>query len=265
MSRSNYRRRESCTCSSTTRRPRSGIARKRGGRRGSLTTPNSNRKPVSPHSNPCRPPRRTWASSRTPSRTPRRPSKISSARSASPISRFNRRPDSPGRMHPILFHLGSFEIHTYGVLVAIGFLLGIVTAAQRAKSEGIDPERINDLGVWLIVTGMAGGKLFHIVFFWNEFMQGLREAGINSLRDGFVLYGGFICAALTTVVYTRARRLPLAKIADAFAPSIALGHMFGRLGCFFEGCCYGKACALPWAVKFPAFQVSVHPDRKSVV
>ena len=168
-------------------------------------------------------------------------------------------------MHPILFHLGSFEIHTYGVLVAIGFLLGIVTAAQRAKSEGIDPERINDLGVWLIVTGMAGGKLFHIVFFWNEFIQGLRETGINSLREGFVFYGGFICAALTTVVYTRARRLPLAKIADAFAPSIALGHMFGRLGCFFEGCCYGKACSLPWAVKFPASHVMagipVHPTQ----
>src|ERR1041385_3698427 len=95
-------------------------------------------------------------------------------------------------MHPILFHIGSFEIHTYGVLVALGFLLGLMSAARRAKSEGIDPERINDLGVWLIVAGMAGGKLFHIIFFWHEFLQGWREAGIASLREGFVFYGGFI-------------------------------------------------------------------------
>jgi phosphatidylglycerol:prolipoprotein diacylglycerol transferase len=168
-------------------------------------------------------------------------------------------------MHPILLRFGSFEIHTYGVLVAIGFLVGLLTAAQRAKSEGIDPERINDLGVWLIVAGMAGGKLFHIVFFWNEFIQGWREAGISSLREGFVFYGGFICAALVTIGYTRAKRLPLAKIADAFAPSIALGHMFGRLGCLFEGCCYGKVCSLPWAVRFPRTHVTggvpVHPTE----
>jgi len=154
-------------------------------------------------------------------------------------------------MHPVLCRLGSFEIHTYGVLVAIGFLVGILTAVRRAKSEGIDPEKLNDLGVWIIVAGMTGGKLFHIIFFWNDFIQGWHESGLASLREGFVFYGGFICAALVTVVYTHAKRLPLAKVTDALAPSIALGHMFGRLGCFFEGCCYGKACAAPWAVKFP--------------
>lgn len=168
-------------------------------------------------------------------------------------------------MHPILFHIGSLEIHTYGVLVAAGFLLGITTAAKRAKAEGIDPERINDLGVWLIVAGMAGGKLFHIIFFWNEFIDGWRAAGIASLREGFVFYGGFICASLATVVYTRLKKLSLAKVLDAFAPSAALGHAFGRLGCFFEGCCYGKACTLPWAVKFPGNHVMhgipVHPTQ----
>jgi len=70
-------------------------------------------------------------------------------------------------MHPILFHVGSFEVHTYGLLVAIGFLLGIVTAVQRTRSEGSDPESLNDLGVWLIVAGMAGGTLFRIVFLWK--------------------------------------------------------------------------------------------------
>ncbi len=168
-------------------------------------------------------------------------------------------------MHPVLFHLGPLAIHTYGVLVAAGFLLGITVAARRAKSEGIEPERINDLGVLLIVAGMLGGKLFHIIFFWNEFIAGWRASGIASLREGFVFYGGFICASLATVVYARRKKLPLAKLADAFAPAIALGHAFGRLGCFFEGCCYGKACSLPWAVRFPAEHpmdsLPVHPTQ----
>jgi phosphatidylglycerol:prolipoprotein diacylglycerol transferase len=168
-------------------------------------------------------------------------------------------------MHPVLFHLGRLAIHTYGVLVAAGFLIGITVAARRAKSEGIEPERIHDLGVWLIVAGMLGGKLFHILFFWNEFIANWRASGVASLREGFVFYGGFICASLATVVYARRKKLPLAKLADAFAPAIALGHALGRLGCFFEGCCYGRACSLPWAVKFPAGHpmdsLPVHPTQ----
>ena len=168
-------------------------------------------------------------------------------------------------MHPVLFHLGSLEIHTYGVLVAAGFLLGITTAAKRAKTEGIEPESINDLGIWLVVAGMVGGKLFHILFFWHDFITGWRAVGAASLREGFVFFGGFIAASLTTVVYARAKKLSLGKVADALAPSVALGHAFGRLGCFFEGCCYGKACTLPWAVKLPAPHVMtgipVHPTE----
>jgi phosphatidylglycerol---prolipoprotein diacylglyceryl transferase len=164
-------------------------------------------------------------------------------------------------MHPVLFRLGSLEIHTYGVMVAAGFLLGLLTAARRAKTAGIDPERINDLGIWLIVAGMLGGKLFHVVFFWRDFLDGWRAAGFASLREGFVFYGGFIAASVATLAYVRLKKLPLAKVADAFAPSVALGHGFGRLGCFFEGCCYGKPCALPWAVRFPFSPAPRHPTE----
>lgn len=168
-------------------------------------------------------------------------------------------------MHPIFIRLGPLDIHTYGVLVAIGFMAGLAVAGWRARSEGIQAEQISDLGVWLIIAGMLGGKLFHVIFFWNDFIAGWHADGIRSLREGFVFYGGFIFATLTAVVYTRVKRLPLVKLADIFAPSIALGHAFGRMGCFFNGCCYGKACSFPWAVTFPPPHVMagipVHPTE----
>ena len=168
-------------------------------------------------------------------------------------------------MHPDFFRIGPLDIHTYGVLVALGFLVGIALAAKRAPREGLKPEQISDLGVWLIVAGMLGGKLFHVIFFWDDFVAGWRTEGIRSLREGFVFYGGFITATLATVVYTRAKKLPLAKVADLLAPSVALGHAFGRLGCFFNGCCYGKVCTLPWAVTFPSphrmHDIPVHPTQ----
>ncbi len=168
-------------------------------------------------------------------------------------------------MHPEFIRLGPLDIHTYGVLVAIGFVVGLAVAARRARREGIDPERVTDLGVWLIVSGMLGGKLFHIIFFWNDFIYGWRTEGVRSLREGFVFYGGFIAASLTAVAYARVKRLSFAKLADIFAPSVALGHAFGRMGCFFNGCCYGKPCSLPWAVRFPRPHVMagipVHPTE----
>jgi len=108
-------------------------------------------------------------------------------------------------MHPDFIHIGPLDIHMYGVLVAIGFMGGLWVAARRAPSEGIKPDQIADLGVWLIISGMLGGKLFHIIFFWDEFIAGWREMGIRSLREGFVFYGGFILAVLTAVVYTRVK------------------------------------------------------------
>ena len=99
-------------------------------------------------------------------------------------------------MHPVFFRLGSLEIHTYGVFVAAGFLFGILNAAYRAKTEGIEPERINDLGIWLMIAGILGGKLFHILFFRQDFIAAWRATGLASLREGFVFFGGFIAACL---------------------------------------------------------------------
>jgi phosphatidylglycerol---prolipoprotein diacylglyceryl transferase len=168
-------------------------------------------------------------------------------------------------MHPLLIRTPWLDIYTYGVLVAAGFLIGLSVAAHNAKREGLPPEHISDLGIWLIVAGMAGGKLFQIVFFWNDFLSGWRAEGIRSLREGFVFYGGFIGASVAAIAYTRIKRLPLWKVADACAPGVALGHAFGRMGCFFNGCCYGKVCSLPWAVTFPPPHlmagIPVHPTE----
>lgn len=168
-------------------------------------------------------------------------------------------------MHPEFIRIGNFAINTYGVLVATGFLLGLLLAARRARREGLNPALIGDLGVWVIIAGMLGAKLFHVVFFWDEFLKAWREAGIASLREGFVFYGGFIAACLTTIVFAWRRKVPLWQLADIMAPSVALGHVFGRLGCFFNGCCYGRHCYEAWAVNYPAGHamrgIPVHPTQ----
>ena len=152
-------------------------------------------------------------------------------------------------MHPILFELGPITVYTYGVLLAAAFLVGVKVAAVRAGSRGIDPGRVLDLGIWIIVSAVVGAKLLLLITDFEYFRQ--NPGDIFSLaRAGGVFYGGLIAAVAVAIWYVRRHRLPLLPMCDAAAPGIALGHAVGRLGCFFAGCCYGRPASVPWAVTF---------------
>lgn len=155
-------------------------------------------------------------------------------------------------MHPIAFNLGSFPIHWYGVMVALGFLAGLWTASRRAPLVGIHGEKVFDLGPWLVVGTLVGARALYVITFWNaEFAAKPFWTVFNIREGGLVFYGGLIGATLCGIVGIRLKKLPLWKTADILAPSIALGHAFGRIGCLLNGCCYGRACDLPWAIRFP--------------
>jgi len=156
-------------------------------------------------------------------------------------------------MHPIAFELGTLSIHWYGVMVALGFLAGLWTAGRRGLGAGIAAEKIADLGPWLLIGAIAGARTLHVISYWHESYAGKPIGEIFAVwHGGLVYYGGLIGASLACIVYVRLKKLPLWKMADILAPSIALGYVFGRIGCLLNGCCYGRACDLPWAIHFPA-------------
>jgi phosphatidylglycerol:prolipoprotein diacylglycerol transferase len=137
-------------------------------------------------------------------------------------------------------------------MVALGFLAGLWTASRRSLRDGIPSERILDLGPWLIVGAILGARTLYVITFWREQFAGKPISEIFMVHHGgLVYYGGLIGASLTCILYARLKQLPLWKLADIMAPSIALGYVFGRIGCLMNGCCYGRACSLPWAISFP--------------
>ena len=169
-------------------------------------------------------------------------------------------------MHKIAFQLGSFSIYWYGVLVALGLLAGLWSAGRRAPLSGIRSETMIDLGPWLILGTIVGARGLYVLSNWREDFAGRSLWQIFNIRGGgLVFYGGLIGASLACIVYVRFRKLPLWKIADVLAPSIALGHAFGRIGCLMNGCCFGRACDLPWAIHFPndheTHGAGVHPTQ----
>jgi phosphatidylglycerol:prolipoprotein diacylglycerol transferase len=152
-------------------------------------------------------------------------------------------------MYPRLFEFGPFTIYTYGVLLAAAFLLGLKLATARARRRGLDAGRILDLGIYIIVAAILGGKLLLLVTDFSSFRANPAEI-LSLARSGGVFYGGLLLAVAVSFWYMRRHRLPLWSTCDVFAPGIALGHAVGRLGCLMAGCCYGKPTGGWWAITF---------------
>ena len=152
-------------------------------------------------------------------------------------------------MYPRLLELGPITVYTYGVLLAAAYLLGLKLAMVRAERRGLDSARVLDLGIYIIIAALIGAKLLLLIIDFNTFKNDPREL-LTLARSGGVFYGGLILAVAVALWYIRRARLPLWTTCDVFAPGIALGHVVGRFGCFFAGCCYGRPTTVPWAITF---------------
>ena len=154
-------------------------------------------------------------------------------------------------------------LHTYGLLIAGAFLVGIWLAQREARRRGQDPERIADLSFWILVAALVGSRVYFILVNWGDYFGSGRALVSTPFgriprllavwEGGLVFYGGFIGAALTAWLYMRRHAMRFLPHADTLIPSVAFGHFMGRLGCFSAGCCWGEVAHghLPWAARFP--------------
>lgn len=153
-------------------------------------------------------------------------------------------------MYPVLFRIGNFPIHSYGVFLALAFLCAILVTVKLAARDGLPRQKIYDLSLWMLLASLVGSKI--LMFFTEPEYRDhpLQLLSLDFLRSGGVFYGGLLGAVVTGYLLMRHYQLPWWKTADACAPGIALGNFFGRQGCFAAGCCWGKPTTLPWGVKF---------------
>ena len=156
-------------------------------------------------------------------------------------------------MWPELFEIWSFGIPTYGVLIAVGFFVGISVASRLARIgvSGLDHEQISNLGFVLLLSAIVGAKVFMVVDGWSYYSADpSRLFSISALRSGGVFYGGLLAALGAAYYYTRRHSMPWLATADVLVPGLAIGHAIGRLGCFAAGCCWGHETEVAWAVTF---------------
>lgn len=171
-------------------------------------------------------------------------------------------------MHPILFELGPLTVRTYGLLLAVSFIAGILLALRRSRARGLNQNQMINMSLLIMLAGIVGARIMYVIPHWNEFsanpldiISPFQSSGSIGLT-GLTMYGGFISAVLVSILYLRVNRLSIWKACDAFAPSIALGIGVSRVGCFMNGCCFGLPTESALGVVFPAFSAagSFYPD-----
>ncbi len=160
-------------------------------------------------------------------------------------------------MFPTLIRLGPIELHSYGLTLALSFLIGIQLALSEARRRGVPEGQIASLALWIMGTAILGARAFYVLSHAENYSGRWLDA-FKLWEGGLTLYGGLLAAFLVTFIKAKCWRLPVPVAFDIFTPSLAFGEGLTRLGCFLNGCCFGRPCALPWAVAFPS---DSHPGR----
>jgi len=158
-------------------------------------------------------------------------------------------------MKPILFtiNLGFIKIpiHSYGVMLALSFFIGTIIAARYAqRNEGISEDDYISATMITMIGILIGSRIFFIIEHWKEYRENILEV-FAVWKGGLVLYGGLFGGIITGIIVAWRKKIPIGKYFDAGAPSIALGVFLTRIGCFLNGCCYGKPTDSPFGVSFP--------------
>jgi phosphatidylglycerol:prolipoprotein diacylglycerol transferase len=153
-------------------------------------------------------------------------------------------------MHPVLFHLGTFPVGSYGVLIALGFMLALGLARCQARAAGLDPEAVTGLAFTMLLAGILGSKLLQAAVDAAQGMPLAQVFSLETLRAGGAIHGGLILGGLAFLWQARRLGLPRLATLDLLVAPVALGQAIGRLGCFSSGDSYGTPSHLPWAVVF---------------
>lgn len=154
-------------------------------------------------------------------------------------------------MFPRLFHIGSFNAPTYGLLVATGVLVGLWVSVRNSKRLGIDADDAWNLGIVAVLAGIVGAKILYIINDWSIYSAHPSQIFTwNTMQAAGVFSGGLLAALAAIFWYIRRRNMPAMSTCDAFAPGLAIGHAIGRIGCFAAGCCWGKPTGHFWGITF---------------
>ncbi len=153
-------------------------------------------------------------------------------------------------MFPVLLRIGSFELHTYGVLVAIAVLTGIWISTREAHRKGIDVNKFLDAIFWVIIGGIFGARLWYLTWYDPRLLVTKPWEIVMLWHGGMAIHGAIAGGIIVAIIIARKTKIGFWKFTDTIAPGMLLGQAIGRLGCTCAGCCYGRPTDWWWGITF---------------
>jgi phosphatidylglycerol:prolipoprotein diacylglycerol transferase len=155
-------------------------------------------------------------------------------------------------MHPELFRIPftTLTVKSYGSMMVIGFLAAVYVIRRLSRNITPDPLMITNCSLYALVAGVVGARIFYVIHYFDRFRDDLASV-FAIWQGGLELLGGVLAAIIVVVLYVRYHKLPVRRCLDILAIGLMLALAFGRIGCFLNGCCFGRPTDLPWAVRFP--------------
>jgi phosphatidylglycerol:prolipoprotein diacylglycerol transferase len=169
---------------------------------------------------------------------------------------------------PTLFRIGPIAIHSYGTLLMVGFIAGILLARREARRLRLPETLPLDLAIWLLVAGVVGARAMYVALNWSDFAARPTEILYIWREGGLSFHGGLLAGVIAGLVFARRTGTPFLALADMTAPSLALGYGIARFGCLLNGCCYGGPTELPWGIRFPLYpdsEIATEPSHPTQI
>lgn len=167
-------------------------------------------------------------------------------------------------MYPTLFRIGPVSVHSYGTLLMVGFIAGVLLCRREARRLRLPPEVPLDLGIWVLIAGVVCARALFVGMNWADFAPRPLEVLYLWREGGLSFHGGLLGGALAGLLFAHRRRISFWTLADMAAPGLALGYGIARFGCLLNGCCYGAPTDLPWGIRFPRWpdsEITTEPSH----